>query len=332
MIPSLIVDGLDKPEWQVDSGYMTKIRLNKFIAEAGIASRRKADEIIQDGLVKVNGQVVTKLGILVDPDHDEVKCQGKILRCAEQVIFMFNKPKGVTSTMSDQHADYIVADYFKEEGRVFPVGRLDKDSEGLLLVTNNGALANKLMHPRYEHEKEYEVVIQCHAERAFRHSGEPPKATPESYNNQSIRSWTSHDDDTRKSSLGGRKDDGIGKRDDKRVPEDDIVKKFSQSFRLDGRKTKPMRVKILKKISSPHPPSPKGYGGLRQTSPYQGEERRGCWLISLILQEGRKRQIRHIATVLGYKVKQLKRVRIGKLKLGHLPVGKYTRVLEKDII
>lgn len=241
------------------------IRLNKFIAEAGVASRRKADEMIQAGLVKVNGKVVTKLGTQVDPKHDEVKCQGQVLHCAEQVIFMFNKPKGVTSTMSDQHATYVVADYFRKEGRVFPVGRLDKDSEGLLLITNNGELANKLTHPRYEHEKEYEVLIE------------------------------------------GESDANINK--------------FTKSYRLDGYKTKPMRVKILKKISLPH-----------LTSPYQGEGKRGSWLISLILEEGRKRQIRHIATVLGYKVKQLRRVRIGKLKLGRLPVGKYARVLEKDII
>ena len=199
-------------------------RLNKYLAGAGVASRRKADEIILSGLVKVNGQVVTKLGTLIDSDQDKVKYKGKVLHSAEQVIFMFNKPKGVTSTMSDQHADYIIADYFRKEGRVFPVGRLDKDSEGLLLITNNGDLANQLTHPRYEHEKEYEVLIEGESEAN--------------------------------------------------------IKKFSQSFRLDGRKTQPMQVKIIRKIS------PKR------------------WLISLILQEGRKRQIRHIALVLGYKVRR----------------------------
>jgi len=231
---------------------MVMIRLNKYLAEAGVASRRKADEIILTGLVQVNGEVVNKLGILVDPDQDKIEYQGRILHSAEQVIFMFNKPKGVTSTMADPHAAHTIADYFRKEDRVFPVGRLDKDSEGLLLITNNGELANKLMHPSYEHEKEYEVIIEGDSETN--------------------------------------------------------IKKFSQSYRLDGRKTKPMRVKILKKISSTR------------------------WLIALILEEGRKRQIRHIATVLGYKVRQLKRVRIGKLKLGRLPLGKYTRVIEKDII
>lgn len=231
---------------------MATQRLNKYLAGAGVASRRKADQIILSGLVQVNGEIVDKLGTLIDPDHDKIEYQEQILHSAEHIIFMFNKPKGVTSTMADPHATHTIADYFRKEGRVFPVGRLDKDSEGLLLITNNGDLANKLIHPRYAHEKEYEVLIE----------GES----------------------------------------------DDNIKKFSQRFRLDGRKTQPMQVKIIKKISTKR------------------------WLISLILQEGRKRQIRHIALVLGYKVKQLKRVRIGKLKLGRLPIGKYIRVLEKNII
>ncbi|MFA5967576.1 MAG: pseudouridine synthase [Patescibacteria group bacterium] len=259
---------------------MTKMRLNKYLAGAGIASRRKADELIQEGKVKVNGKIITSLGIQIDPEKDKVEYQGKILQAATPLLFMFNKPAGVTSTMADPHAQKTVADYFKDVGRVYPVGRLDKDSEGLLLVTNDGDLANKLMHPRYEHEKEYEVVISRHAEFS---SASPRKILP--------------------ARPGKRvQDDGRG------TEREDLITKFSQSFKIDGARIKPMRVKIINKISP------------------------NSWIISLILQEGRKRQIRRVAEMLGYKIIQLKRVRIGKLKLGHLSVGKYRRVLVDEII
>ena len=254
---------------------MVLIRLNKYLAGAGIASRRKADELIEQGKVKVNGKVVTDLGIQIEADKDRVEYQGKILQPAAPLLFMFNKPCGVTSTISDQYADKTIASYFQDMGRVYPVGRLDKNSEGLILVTNDGDLANKLMHPRYEHEKEYEVVIS-------RHAVIPAKA-----------------------GIQARKK----KRLDPRVkPEDDITKKFLQRFVLDGYKIRPMQVKNVKKINSHQ------------------------WLISLVLREGRKRQIRRVAEILGYKILQLQRVRIGKLSLGNLPVGKYRAVKPQDVI
>ena len=281
---------LDKPEEQADIIDMVKERLNKFIAGAGIASRRKADELIAAGLIKVNSQVVTELGWQINPQVDRVEYQGREVKPAVPLLFMFNKPKGVTSTLSDRYASKTITDYFKGMSRVYPVGRLDKDSEGLMLVTNDGDLANQLTHPRYEHEKEYEVVIEKM----------PLIVIPA------------------KAGIQARKQLSL----DPRVkPEDDIKKKFSQEFVLDGYKIRPMRVRLIKKINLPHP-----------TSPYQGEERRGYWLISLILQEGRKRQIRRVAEILGYKVTRLKRVRIGRLTLGNLPIGEYRAVSTSDII
>ncbi|HCR41849.1 TPA: hypothetical protein DIV45_00535 [Patescibacteria group bacterium] len=279
------------------------IRLNKYLAAAGIASRRKADELVTAGLIKVNGRVVTDLGAKIDPEKDKIEYRNRLIKSARPIIFMFNKPVGVTSTMSDKHAEKTIADYFTDIGRVYPVGRLDKDSEGLILVTNNGELTNKLTHPRYEHEKEYEVIISCRNNFSLL-----PQPLP-AYRQAGSRQEGSY---INSSPAKGRKGGDV---------QDNIINEFSQSFVLNGYKTRPMQCRVIKQISPPHP-----------TSPYQGEERRGCWLILLVLKEGRKRQIRRIAELLGYRVDKLKRVRIGKLKLGQLPAGKYAQVLEQDII
>ncbi|MFH0905417.1 MAG: pseudouridine synthase [bacterium] len=134
-------------------------RLQKFLARAGVASRRKAEQLILDGRVKVNGVVVRRLGSLIDPRRDRVEYHGRAVQVAEPAIYAFNKPVGVTSTVSDSHAKKTIADFFPKENRVYPVGRLDKNSDGLILVTNDGELANLLTHPRYQHEKEYEVIV-----------------------------------------------------------------------------------------------------------------------------------------------------------------------------
>ncbi len=131
------------------------------MAKCGVASRRGADDLIVYGKVKINGRVVKELGVSIDPQKDRVEYQGKIVKPEAKLILAFYKPKGVTSTVSDEHADKTISDFFpKSLGRLYPVGRLDKDSEGLMIVSNDGELANKLTHPRYEHEKEYEVIIQ----------------------------------------------------------------------------------------------------------------------------------------------------------------------------
>lgn len=137
------------------------VRLNKLLAERGLASRRGADKLIEDGLVTVNGKKVYELGIKVDPNSDNITVDGKPLRSKNQTLYiMFHKPKNVITSMTDPLGRTTVADYMAEiPGRVFPIGRLDWDSEGLLLMTNDGDFANKVMHPKTEVTKTYHVKL-----------------------------------------------------------------------------------------------------------------------------------------------------------------------------
>ncbi|MFP5520175.1 MAG: pseudouridine synthase [Bdellovibrionia bacterium] len=145
----------------------TKIRLNKLIAESGLASRRAADKLIEEGHVTVNGKRVYELGVRVDPQVDKVVVDGKPLKKPTPKIYvMFNKPKGVLTTMEDPLERPCVSHYLeKVPYRVFPVGRLDYDSEGLLLLTNDGEFANKVMHPKLEVTKTYLVKIDGQPEQ-----------------------------------------------------------------------------------------------------------------------------------------------------------------------
>ncbi len=140
---------------------MNYIRLNKFLAEAGICSRRKADEHISSGDVYVNGERAT-LGMKIDPDKDDVVFRRTpVRRRAEKLVYYaLYKPKGVVSTAADEKGRTTVTDLLPQQPRVYPVGRLDLTSEGLLLLTNDGELTHQLMHPSFGHEKEYEVVVQ----------------------------------------------------------------------------------------------------------------------------------------------------------------------------
>jgi len=136
-------------------------RLQKVIAHAGIASRRKAEELILSGNVQVNGKVVTELGIKVDPAKDIIRVNGKEVAIEEKKItILLNKPTKVITSMTDPQGRTTVIDLLDLKQRVYPVGRLDYDTEGLLLLTNDGELANRLMHPSYEIDKTYEVIIK----------------------------------------------------------------------------------------------------------------------------------------------------------------------------
>jgi 23S rRNA pseudouridine2605 synthase len=138
------------------------VRLQKLIAGTGIASRRKAEEMIAAGRVTVNGKVVTELGTKVDPARDHVKVDGKHISAAQPFVYvMLNKPKNVMSTLDDPGGRTTVKDYLRGVSvRVFPVGRLDFDSEGLMLLTNNGDLAQALLHPRYHVPKTYLIKVK----------------------------------------------------------------------------------------------------------------------------------------------------------------------------
>jgi 23S rRNA pseudouridine2605 synthase len=139
-----------------------KERLQKILARAGYGSRRSCEELISAGRVRVFGQVAG-LGGKADPILDQITIDGRPVKKAEELVYIaLYKPRGVISTVSDPDLRMAVRDLVPVEGTLYPVGRLDFDSEGLILMTNDGDLANKLTHPRYEHEKEYRVLVATH--------------------------------------------------------------------------------------------------------------------------------------------------------------------------
>lgn len=136
------------------------MRINKYIASLGVCSRRKADELIMQGKVKLNGKIVSNLGIDLS-EKDKLEIDGKILSNSENLVyFMLNKPKAVICSSSDEKGRKTVLDLVKTSERIYPIGRLDYDSEGLILLTNDGNLAYKLTHPKMQIPKTYIVKIK----------------------------------------------------------------------------------------------------------------------------------------------------------------------------
>jgi 23S rRNA pseudouridine2605 synthase len=227
-------------------------RLQKVLAHAGVASRRKSEDIIRRGRVTVNGRVVTELGTKVDPARDEILVDGRpIQRSTGHVYVMLNKPQGVISAMNDRRGRRALGDLVSLPQRLYPVGRLDLDSEGLVLLTDDGELANLLTHPRYEHDKEYEVWV----------NGEPSEET--------LNTWR-------------------------------------QGVSLEGKMTAPARVEVLAR-------------------------RKDGTLLRVVMHEGRKRQIRRVAELLGHPVRELKRVRLGPLELGLLEPGQWRYLTTREV-
>ena len=137
-----------------------EIRLNKYIANSGVCSRREADNLILAGVVTVNGEVVTELGTKVNINTDDIRFNGERLKGETKIYIVMNKPKGYVTTASDPHADKTVMDLLKGcPSRVFPVGRLDKNTTGVLMFTNDGEIAEKLTHPSYDKKKIYQVSL-----------------------------------------------------------------------------------------------------------------------------------------------------------------------------
>jgi 23S rRNA pseudouridine2605 synthase len=227
-------------------------RLQKVLARAGVASRRKAEELIQQGRVTVNGRVVTRLGTKVDPARDEIRVDGqRVQPAASRVYIMLNKPRGVLSTMEDDRGRRSLGDLVPVPVRLYPVGRLDVTSEGLILLTDDGELANLLTHPRYEHSKEYLVLING-------------------------------------------------------LPSDKALEAWRRGVVLDGEPTAPARVEVLKRQA-------------------------GSAVLRIVMHEGRKRQIRRIASLLGHPVQELTRVRLGPLQLGPLEPGQWRYLTSREI-
>ena len=139
---------------------MEPVRLQKWLASAGVCSRRRGEALIQEGRVAVNGEVVTQLGVKIDPFVDRVAVDGVPVAAEDvaPVYIIVNKPRGVV-TSCEQEGVPVVVDLVDCDARVYPVGRLDKDSTGLVLLTNDGRLHHGLLHPSFDHEKEYEVTV-----------------------------------------------------------------------------------------------------------------------------------------------------------------------------
>jgi pseudouridine synthase len=141
-----------------------KMRINRYLASAGCGSRRKCEDLIRQGRVAVNGETLTKLAAVVDPEIDSVTLEGhRVARCVETRVLVLNKPAGVLSTVSDSFKRRTVIDVAREQGikqRLFPVGRLDFDTSGILILTNDGDFAFRLTHPRFKIEKTYRVTVE----------------------------------------------------------------------------------------------------------------------------------------------------------------------------
>lgn len=162
------------------------MRLQKFLALSGVASRRNSEKLIADGHVAVNGKVITEMGVQVDESADVVTVDGKVCKIQEEKHYLaYNKPMGEVTTVADPEGRPTVMDKFRDYPvRLYPVGRLDYDSEGLLLLTNDGDLLNALTHPRHEVEKHYEVRVRGNLENI------PKLAEPMEIDGYSIRPAT----------------------------------------------------------------------------------------------------------------------------------------------
>lgn len=241
-------------------------RVQKFLSSSGIASRRKAEEFIRSGQVFINGKKA-KLGDKVDPKKDVVKVYGRVIRPDEpkKIYLMLNKPKNYVVTKTDPQGRNTIYKLLPADirNKVWNVGRLDYKTEGLIILTNDGDLTNKLTHPSFEHEKEYEVTT----------SKEPSK----------------------------------GK-----------LEKLKKGIKLQTGTTSPAKV-----IVPPHPsPSPAGGRGKNVGS-----------TIRITLHEGKKHQIRRMFNAVHLDVLNLKRIRIGKLKLPEdLKAGEYRFIQKHSIL
>jgi 23S rRNA pseudouridine2605 synthase len=221
--------------------------LNRYLATAGVASRRKCDELIATGRVTINGRVCTDFS-RQPTERDHVKVNGKLVRAERPMTIVINKPAGFVSTRSDPHARNTIFDLLPPKfPRLFNIGRLDAQSEGLLLLTNSGDLAQQLTHPRYKVEKEYEVTLD--------------------------RQWDSA-----------------------------LAPKLLRGIVLDGRRVQISRLHSI-----------------------------GAARVRVVLRQGLNQQIRRMFYTIGYEVKQLVRVRMGRLRLGDLPRGHWRPLTKSEL-
>lgn len=233
---------------------MPQERVHKLMARANIASRRKSEEIIAEGRVQVNGKIIT-VGDKADPQRDTITVDGQRLKLSnfEARYYVFHKPTNVLSTSQRQGDDgrSTVRELLPVDGHLFMIGRLDAESEGLMVLTNDGDLTHKLSHPSYEHTKTYKVTV-------------------------------------------------YGK------PEPETLVTWENGVWLDGSRSAPCYIKVL-------------------------QENPETTVLRIVMIEGRKRQIRRIAAMLGYPVKKLVRTHIGQLGLGTLKRGAWYRLEDVEV-
>lgn len=228
------------------------MRINKFISSYSYVSRRKADELILEGKIFVNGKKISKPGIDIDPQHDKVQIDNKEIReKSEKIYLALHKPGGYISTREDEKMRQTVMELIPVNQNLKPVGRLDRETEGLLLFSNDGDFINRLTHPKFECEKEYFVIAKG-------------KLT------------------------------------------DEEKAKLEQGVTIEKKKTSPAKIHIIKTTE-------------KET------------LLTITIHEGRNRQIRKMFASVHHDVKYLQRTRIGIIKLGSLPKGKYRLLTKQEI-
>ena len=229
------------------------MRLQKYLANAGVCSRRAAEILIRSGRVSIDGEIVTELGSKVDPYTNVIRVdKTRILWKRPPIYLLLNKPKGVLTTVRDPYGRTTVMDLLERvPGRVYPIGRLDKDSEGLLLLTNDGALAHRLLHPGHKATKTYHAMVK----------GRPSRA---------------------------------------------VLDFLRQGIEIEGKMTLPCKMRVLK------------------TS-------RHSTVLEIVLQEGRKRQIRLMLNTVNHPVIRLIRIKVGPVRLGKLLPGKYRILTDPEV-
>jgi 23S rRNA pseudouridine2605 synthase len=234
-------------------------RLQKILSAAGVASRRAAETYITEGRVSVNGHTVTELGTKADPHVDDIRVDGRRVRPATRRLYiLMYKPRGYITSRSDPQRRPTVIDLLTKGGvreYVYPVGRLDYESEGLLLLTSDGDLAARLTHPSHEVEREYHARVRG-------------------------------------------------------VPDRSTLERLAKGIVLDGQKTAPAHVTLLKVIEGGH-----------------GSDA----VISLVLHEGRNRQVRNMCEAIGHPVVRLRRVRIGPITDDRIRPGEFRELEAKEI-
>jgi 23S rRNA pseudouridine2605 synthase len=238
---------------------MTTIRLQKILSAAGVASRRTAETLMAQGRVSVNGATVTELGTKADPVVDDVRVDGRRIKPPRRARYiLLNKPRGYITTRSDPQQRPTVIDLLAKGGiteYIYPVGRLDYDSEGLLLLTSDGDLAAHLTHPRHGVEREYEVRL-------------------------------------------------------KGVPERRELERIARGVAIEGRRTAPAVVRLRKTLDA--------------TSGVQS-------IVSIVIHEGRNRQVRKMCNAIGHPVVRLRRVRIGPIADDRLKPGEFRELTEREV-